>query len=223
MFDVNHFLNKIADITLLDSEKIESLTSKVSTIQYRKNQIINNARSVFFVSRGVVRISKITSTGDLVFKNFATSGDIFGGLFMTEFSEQAIAASDEVGVYKIQSNDVLKSLREYTMVTSYIARLEEGVQQTEEYYISLMTTEIRDRLIIFLEKLIRTIGRKQGGKIIVDNLLSNEDIANCIFATRQSVSVHMNELQKSGWFQKVKKELIFCRPVYKDSVFATIL
>ena len=166
----------------------------------------------------------ITNDGNPVFKRFYYKDQSFGSLFSSHFREQLITASDEATVFRIRGSEVLKYFNDRMILLAYHAQVEDQSQSAEHFYLDLMTKDVRERLVHFFERLIRDCTH-DGLQIpiIIDCPLSIEEIGQSIFATRQSVSFHLSDLQRIGWVQKQKNTLQFATRTFEQFKFHAVV
>jgi CRP-like cAMP-binding protein len=192
-----------------------ALATFVTCKAYKRSQVITDGESRYLLTRGIVKSVMITDDGNPVFRRFYHKDQLFGSLFTPGLKGQLIIASDDATIFRLRGCDVLKYFQGKMILSSYHAHMEEYAHQTEEYCVDLMTKDVKERLVHFLEKLIRDYTREGTyTPITLDCSLSIEEIGRSIFATRQSVSFHLAELQQMGWVQKRKNTLWFATPTF---------
>lgn len=72
------------------------------------------------------------------------------------------------------------------------------IQMAENYITYLHEKSIEKRLLCFLSDLSGAIGRQEGEFCIADNILTNQELADLISASRQSVNKAINALKRNG-------------------------
>jgi CRP-like cAMP-binding protein len=217
-------LKRMLRLDQLAPDDASNLGTLVTTKAYKKNQVIADGESRYLVTRGIVKGVMITSDGNSVFKRFYHSNQSFGNLFCSRLREHLIIASDDATICRIRGCDVLKYFQGRMILSSYHAQMEEYTQCAEEYYLNLMAKDVRARLIHFLERLIEDYAQDGlSSQVTLECPLSIEEIGQSIFATRQSVSFYLSELQKIGWITKHKSTFQFATRTFEQFKFHAVI
>ena len=157
---------------------------------------------VYFLQRGLIKISNISETGEELIKYFIKPGVIFGELNLLDNeenqNEMAIALEDcEVCFIPVET---VKQL----MVTNSAFRksihhfIGKRIKKMEERMYSLMLKDVKERILDFLKEFVIEFGHPVNGGYTAKNFLKHEDIARITTTSRQSVTTTLVYFKKHG-------------------------
>lgn len=216
------FLRKIFAANT-DVPVVDSLSNKVISKIYHGGQLVfsGNTNNIFCVARGTIKSYIVRDDGKEVFNDIFSKDDVFGCLHRLNTNECARVASDFAQVYLVKSSDLLEAC-DQNFLQDYLSGLENRIIQKESYFLKLMSLGVKERLVFFLETLARKKGQRMENRITIECPLSASEIADSICVTRQSVSLHLDELIKTSWLTQTKdsielRTLSFERFIKSDS------
>lgn len=190
---------------------MEELGSASVPMTFQKGETIlqpsNNSQALYLVERGVVNYRCYSDDGAAVTILQKRPGDVFGlkAIFgrEEELKDYYIEAGSNVWLRKIPGEDFM------TLMQSNLD-FSRGVVQYFAQYIDSMERKIAhsavmssyQRLILIL---IEYAERRQDGTYVVR--MTQQNLAELLFLSRQRVSVHLSKLTKQGLI-KIKRGLI---------------
>lgn len=172
---------------------------------------------IYILKQGIVKIVQNTESGDEVVKDVIHEHDLFGQLpgSSLEDTEFAVAATPVVSICTFRKADFEKVLTNSPQVSLKFARLMgDKMRVLEQKYNSLVFKDLRTRLLEFLRRYSSTFGQ---GKTTVPNYLTQEDIAQLIGGSRQSVASLLNELERTGYLVYGRKEIILTEKLLQEN------
>ncbi len=157
-------------------------------------------RSVFILKKGLVKVGVLSDSGEIVLKYIAKGGDILGELAMTvgEDPKSFLIAVEPCHLCVIPA-DVFKRLMQantsfFNYVMSMISKRMNKINSRLE---SLLADDTYKRVLSYLIELAEEFGTQQeNGDLLVKNFLTNTDIAQLTYTTRQSVNTAMNQMKR---------------------------
>ncbi len=156
---------------------------------------------LFFLVKGVVKISTHSADGREVIKALLHPNALFGerGLIgERERQDFAQALKEEVQLYAIRVEDFqLLMRRNFDLCNKVMQLFGNQLIQTENRLESLLFKDARTRIIEFIKESIADQGRKVGFEMLLKHSLTHQDIANITCTSRQTVTLVLNELKKS--------------------------
>lgn len=157
---------------------------------------------VYFLQKGLIKISNISETGEELIKYFIKPGAIFGELNLLDNEENrhemAVALEDsEVCFIPVETvkqlmatnNSFRKSIHQF---------IGKRIKKMEERMFSLMLKDVRERIMDFLKEFVIEFGHPVNGGYTARNFLTHEDIARVTTTSRQSVTTSLVYLKKHG-------------------------
>ncbi len=154
------------------------------------------------LANGSVKIGIYSPDGREIIKNIQHPFTVFGELGLTgeqRRSEFAAAMSRDVDYYLIKVAD-FNALMQYNFRLSQAVMLYLGerLRRAERHWESLILKDVRSRIVEFLKESAGERGRQVGFETLVKHGLTQQDIANLVGASRQTVTAILNELRKSN-------------------------
>ena len=173
---------------------------------YGKNQFIyfpdEEARSIYMIAEGRVRIGSYTDDGKEVIKAILTTGEIFGELalagedtrldFAQSMDDNTMICPISIGEMKsLMAENKELTLKIYKIIGIRLRKLERKIE-------SLVFKDARTRIIEFLHDAARWKGKKVGFETMIPTRLTHKDIANLTGTSRQTVTSILNDLKEKN-------------------------
>lgn len=199
------YLRQIPLFKLLSSAEEEQLAGMMEPVSKGRYSIIfkpgDKSDRLFFLAKGVVKISTHSADGREVIKALLHPNAIFGerGLVgETERQDFAQALKEEVQLYTIRVEDFQALMRRnFDLCNKVMQLFGNQLIQTENRLESLLFKDARTRIIEFIKEAIAGQGRQVGFEMLLKHSLTHQDIANITCTSRQTVTLVLNELKKS--------------------------
>lgn len=209
------YLKKIPVFAHLSQEDIKLIGSIVRLKRFPKDSLVfeegEYGNELYFVKHGKVQISKMLEDGSQKILHFLKDGDIFaevlifhGGEYpataqVLEDSEIGIIANDDLGELLKQRGDIT-----FKIIEVMAERLREA-----QYHIrDLALRDAYGRLASSLLTLAENHGEETDrGRCIKINL-SQQQLANLIGSSRETVARILSSWKKRGWIE-VDKQVIW--------------
>ena len=86
----------------------------------------------------------------------------------------------------------------FSLAQDVMLYLGERLRKAEHQWESLILKDVRTRIVEFLKESADKRGRQVGFETLVKHGLTQQDIANLVGASRQTVTAILNELRKSN-------------------------
>lgn len=157
---------------------------------------------VYFLQKGLIKISNISESGVEIIKYFIKTGAIFGELNLLDHEENrhevAIALQDcEVCFIPVET--VKQLMATNSQFRKHIHQfIGQRIKKTKERMFSLMLKDVKARIMDFLKEFVMEFGHPVTGGYSAKNFLTHEDIARVTTTSRQSVTTSMLDLKKQG-------------------------
>ena len=172
----------------------------------------SDAPRVFLLKKGNIKIVAIDEDGNETIKDIIQKGDLFGELELENdrnSNEYAKALTDEVAICSFLMSDFEDLLlRNPNLALSYTKFVGMKMKRLKNNYANLISKDAKTRLLTFLKEWAERDGKKEGNKIIIENYLTQSDIAQIICTSRQTATLMLNELEEKGLMHYGRKEII---------------
>ena len=166
---------------------------------------------VFLVMSGTVKITRVNDEGKEVILAMLGSGEVFGEMAILDGeSRSANALSQEnCEVVTINREDFLDLLKtnnkvSLNLMTEFAIRLRKSDQQIE----ALSLDDAEHRIGVSLLNLAEDMGVIRKGKVTIQNLPYQQDIANMAGTSRETVSRVLKILENKNMISKEGHTLV---------------
>lgn len=163
----------------------------------------DTADRIFIVKTGALKIVQTDRDGHERAKDVLGNHDLFGHLPVLSSSaqqaEHAVALTDDVAICTFKRSDFEEVLARNPQVSLRLAsHMGEKLRSLEQRYNSLVFKDVRARLLEFLRYYRDKFSDQRDAQGAVPNHLRQEDIAQLIGSTRQTVAELIGELEREG-------------------------
>lgn len=205
---MNPNIKVLQDVPLfrdLNPQELQQIWDITIQRSYRKKSIVftegSAKEAVFFIQDGLVKAYKTDENGNEHIVSFLQTGDMFPH---TGFFDHAIYPATAETIVDTQLlaipihafeqlllNIPAISIKVMKAMSQKIKELQEKLQQ-------LTGNDVQDRGLAFLIKLAEKYGTKRNGLIYINVPMTNQEFANTIGSTRETVNRLINQLRKEG-------------------------
>ncbi|MDO7785716.1 Crp/Fnr family transcriptional regulator [Desulforamulus aquiferis] len=204
------------EIELTDVEK-DYLDSIGSTVNYPKGQIIfaagQRTNEVYYIKNGWVKVFGTTLDGRQVSVALRYSGDFIGlaeVLSEDQEREYSAEAMDNVSILILWKDSFKKMLGEHPDFSAKIMKLmSDRLRESQRTIHDFINNPVQGRLALVLKNMAQRSGESAKGDIVNVRLrVTQEELACCIGASRQTVSTLLNLLKDDGCLKYEGREIV---------------
>jgi len=167
---------------------------------------------VFLLKKGSIKIVSIDEEGNETIKDIIQKGDLFGELELDNdhnSNEYAKALTDEVAICSFLLSDFENLLLQHpNLALSYTKFVGLKMKRIKNNYANLMSKDAKTRLLTFIKDWAQREGKVEHNRTVIENYLTQNDIAQIICTSRQTATLLLNELEESGLLHYGRKEII---------------
>jgi CRP-like cAMP-binding protein len=200
----------------LSQSQLKQLCIIVGYKKAKKGEIIYLSSSevprIFLLKRGNIKIVSLDDQGNENIKEVLQKGDLFGELTLENdqnSSEYAKALTDDVVLCSFLMSDFENLLLQNpTLALSYTKFVGLKMKRFKNNYANLVSKDARTRMITFLKEWAEKEGVVSGDKIIIENYLTQNDIAQIICTSRQTATQLINELEEQKLISYNRKHIV---------------
>lgn len=175
---------------------------------------------LFFIKEGKLRLYKINAEGKQFTVGIMGKGNMFGeidtfsfgtnGLYIETMEETLICS-----VPKERFENFLEKRPQLAM--KFLTELSNMLRERDELLEKLALGDVRERILHLLLKLSERFGAiEDNGLVKIDLALTHQEVANMIGATRESVTMILNELTKEHIIRTGRKSISVHQNKAKD-------
>lgn len=203
--DINlQALKQIPIFSHLNEEDLQDLNKAVITRKYKKGMLIfvegEPGDALYFVRKGVVKLSKTMEDGREQILHYVKEGDIFAEVLLFDggpFPATAqVVEEAEIGI--IHNQAIENFLHQHPHLTLQILKvMSKRLRQAQAQIQNLAQNNTLRRLIITLLKLAQDYGENTPDGLKINLVLGQQDLANMIGSSRETVTRFISELKKA--------------------------
>ena len=196
-------------LSALDDEALRPLLRRAVTRSYPKNTIIlsegDKTEGLFVIVAGKVRIFLANENGKEVTLGVEGPGEYFGEMTLDGGPRSASVMTLEASRFLVVPRADLEAfLGEHPSFAVHVLRkLIRRVRILTENVKSLALQDVYGRFT----RLLHELATEQGGKLVVVEKLTQQEIANRIGASREMVSLILKDLAKGGYLSVSGKRI----------------
>ncbi len=222
----DYLLNRINIFSDLSEDECENLKPLCKPRNYLKNSMIileeEYGDLVFVVKTGTIKITRVNDEGKEVILALLGPGEMFGELAILDGEARSAnaLAQENCELLAINKEDFLDILKNnfsvsYNVMYELAKRLRKSDQQIE----ALSLSDAEHRIGVSLLNLAEDMGVIRKGKVTIQNLPFQQDIANMAGTSRETVSRVLKILEKKSMITKEGHKLVIPDYVFFKQIF----
>lgn len=167
---------------------------------------------IFLLKKGTIKIVAVDEDGNETIKDIIQKGDLFGELTLEtddQTNEYAKVLSDDVAICSFLMADFEDLLlKNPSLALSYTKFVGLKMKRIKNSYSNLISKDAKTRLFQFLKDWAEKEGKRVGNNVVIENYLTQNDIAQIICTSRQTATQLLNEMETNGTLSYNRKEII---------------
>lgn len=213
------YLKQIPVFADLEEEDLKKIASLALTRRYPKNAYIffegEPGSGFYFVKSGAIKLFQVLEDGREKILHFVREGEIFAEVVLFDggpYPATAQALEDtEVGY--IRNEDMEALLRKHGEIAVKIIKvMSRRLRQAQIHIRDLALKGAYGRLASTLLNLAEEYGEKKGEGVTIVLSLSQQEIANLIGTSRETVARILSELRRLGAIKVEKQRITIVQP-----------
>jgi len=210
-----HILSSINIFSDLSDNELEKLQKVFKPRNYLKNSMIileeEYGDLVFVVKTGTIKITRVNDEGKEVILALLGAGEIFGELAILDGEARSAnaLAQENCQLLAINKEDFLDILKHnFSISYSLLCELAKRLRKSDQQIEALSLSDAEHRIGVSLLNLAEDMGVIRKGKVTIQNLPFQQDIANMAGTSRETVSRVMKILENKDMISKEGHTLI---------------
>lgn len=181
----------------------------------RKKEIIftegSNKEAVYFLLDGLVKAYKTDKNGNEHIVSILQTGEMFPhtGFFNDEpypATAEAIVPTQLLAIPVSSFEQLMISTPEIAVKVMRV--MSSKIKELQEKLQGITSHDVQNRCQIFLLKLAENYGTLKNGKVYIDVPMTNQEIADSIGTTRETVTRLINAFRKQNIIEKNRKGIV---------------
>jgi CRP-like cAMP-binding protein len=167
---------------------------------------------VFLLKKGNIKIVAVDEDGNETIKDIIQKGDLFGELTLendVNSNEYAKALTDDIIICSFLLSDFENLLlHNPSLALSYTKFVGLKMKRIKNSYANLISKDAKTRLYQFLKDWAEREGKRTENRVVLENYLTQNDMAQIICTSRQTATQLLNEMEAKGLLYYNRKEII---------------
>ena len=222
----DNILNSIIIFSELTDEECKSLQKFFKPRNYLKNSMIileeEYGDLVFVVQKGTIKITRVNDEGKEVILALLGPGEIFGELAILDGEARSAnaLAQENCQLLAINKEDFLEILKNnFSISFNLMCELAKRLRKSDQQIEALSLSDAEHRIGVSLLNLAEDMGVIRKGKVTIQNLPFQQDIANMAGTSRETVSRVLKILENKSMISKVGHTLIIPDYTFFKQIF----
>lgn len=205
MEKINDFLKYVPIFTELDQNALTEIAKIGIRKTFKKDAIIllehETGAALFIIAKGKVKISRVSEDGKEVILTILSDSDFFGEMSILDGQNRSatVTAIEETEIFLIQRPDFINLLLTRPEVS--IALLQELTSRLRSADMKIKSLSLKDaegKVATVLLQLADDLGRIKQGKVEIEKLPYQHDLANMAGTSRETISRTLHNFAKRG-------------------------
>lgn len=200
-------LSGIPFFSQMQSEELHDLFGRLKRRAYRPGETIfhkdDAGTTMYIINEGTVKVSVPSEVGTEMILSILSNGEFFGELSLFDGKPRSatVTAAGLTEVFVLHREDFVDFVGKHPNVSLGIIRaLAQRIRRTDNLVEDVVFLDIPARLAKKLLELANTHGKKlPDGATEIDLRLTQQDIANMLGTTRESVNRQLVAFQERGF------------------------
>jgi CRP-like cAMP-binding protein len=192
----------------LDSSAADALRASMSLVKLRKGQSLfkegDDGDNLYVVSNGKVKLGTKSPDGRENLLMILGPGDMFGELSLFDSGPRTATATavTDSKLLTLGQEKVIPWVKEYPEVSlQLLARLASRLRRTNEVVGDLVFSDVPGRVAKALIDLGVKFGEKRSEGLFVNHDLTQEELAQLVGASRETVNKALADFAQRGWLR----------------------
>ena len=215
MQGVQEILSRAGIFQGVDPTAVNSLIEKMDTVRYPRGATIFDEGEpgdrLFIITSGKVKLARHASDGRENLLTVMGPSDMFGELSIFDPGPRTSSAVcvTEVHAATMSSNQLRSWVGDHPQIAQQLLRvLARRLRRTNSSLADLIFTDVPGRVAKTLLQLANRFGTQEGGALRVNHDLTQEEIAQLVGASRETVNKALATFAQRGWIRLEGKSVL---------------
>lgn len=199
----------------LGDDELVEIWKLVQIRSYKKSNIIlfeeDPGDSLFIIKEGKVKITRLSEEGKEVILSILGEGEFFGEMSLLDGesrSANVIALADSE-VFILKREDFLNILTDNPQIAiSLLEELAYRIRKSDQQIEYLSLADAENRVAMTLLRIAEESGTFKMGKVTIEELPMQQDMANMSGTSRETISRMLSEFTEKEYIDRKGKKLI---------------
>ena len=216
--DINDIIDNIKDISIfsdLKEEEVKQISEFCMPRTYPKNSMVileeEFGDTVFAICEGTVKITRVNDEGKEVILALLGPGEIFGEMAIIDGESRSAnaLAQENCILLAFPQNEFINILKKYFKVSfALMGELARRLRKSDQQIEALSLSDAENRIGVSMLNLAEDMGIIRKGKVTIEKLPFQQDIANMAGTSRETVSRVLKMFEEKNLIIKTGHRLI---------------
>ncbi|MEE9464031.1 MAG: Crp/Fnr family transcriptional regulator [Candidatus Neomarinimicrobiota bacterium] len=194
------------DIEIIMHMTVRRVFSKHTMIVIEEDQ----ANTLYIIESGSVKITRLNEDGREVILAILGTAEFFGEMALLDGQGRSanVMALEETVLYTLYRRDFLDVLHRFPSISIQLLReMTLRLRKSDQQIKSLSLSDAEHRIGIALHRIAEDMGMFKMGKVVVEKLPFQQDIANMAGTSRETVSRMLKNLEQKELVERHGRKL----------------
>ncbi|MBL7960683.1 Crp/Fnr family transcriptional regulator [bacterium] len=208
-------LKKVPIFSEISSKDLEKIVAVTHHRKYRKDNMIlieeEAGQTMFILMSGQVKISRISEDGREVILAVMGAGEFFGELSLLDGQSRSanVTVIKDAEMLLINRDDFLNLLNEFPRIAIQLLReLASRMRKSDSQIKSLSLKNATGKVTGTIHRLAEDIGVRADNRVHIENLPTQQDLANMAGTSRETISRVLQKLANDKYITRDGSKLI---------------
>tara|TARA_Y100000996_G_C22472677_1_gene622805 strand:- start:398 stop:1096 length:699 start_codon:yes stop_codon:yes gene_type:complete len=216
--EMNDIIYNLSDISIfsdLNEDEIKKIAEFCMPRTYPKNSMIileeEFGDTVFAICEGTVKITRVNDEGKEVILALLGPGEIFGEMAIIDGESRSAnaLAQENCILLAFPQNEFIKILKTYFEVSfALMSELARRLRKSDQQIEALSLSDAENRIGVSMLNLAEDMGIIRKGKVTIEKLPFQQDIANMAGTSRETVSRVLKMFEEKNLIIKTGHRLV---------------
>ena len=216
--EINEIIDNLSDISIfadLKEEDIKKVADFCMPRTYPKNSMIileeEFGDTVFAICEGTVKITRVNDEGKEVILALLGPGEIFGEMAIIDGESRSAnaLAQENCILLAFPQNEFIRILKSHFEVSfALMSELARRLRKSDQQIEALSLSDAENRIGVSMLNLAEDMGIIRKGKVTIEKLPFQQDIANMAGTSRETVSRVLKMFEEKNLIIKTGHRLV---------------
>jgi len=200
-----HFLRNVPIFADLDDKELDRIAKLGTRQKYKRGNIVvlekESGAALFAIISGKVKVVRTDEEGREVILSMFGPGEFFGEMSLLDglARSASVVAISKAELFMIHRRDFLESLHQFPAIAiALLAEMAMRLRKADMQIKSLSLKDAAGRVANVLLILADDVGVFRKGKVEIDDLPLQQDVANMAGTSRETVSRMLHQFVREG-------------------------
>ena len=201
----SEFLSYVPIFSELPPDTLTMIEKIGTKKMYKKNDVVlmeeGADTALFVIVNGKVKVARSSNDGREVILTILSESDFFGEMAILDGLTRSatVTAIEESELFLFQRNDFLNLLREFPEISiSLLQELTKRLRTADAKIKALSLKDAEGKVATVILQLADDIGKIKHGKVEIEKLPLQQDLANMAGTSRETISRTLHSFAKKG-------------------------